>query len=502
MSRFTNPVPEYTNNSGTLLANGLLYFYESGTNTTKITYADVNETVANPQPLVLNGDGTVPNCFFSGSAKVVLADEDDVQQWERDPVTSTEVSSFGEAWDSVSIYNLNEVITYNGILYVSIIAANQNNNPASVLTAWTQFDLLKRWNVNETYQVRDPVIGTDYTIYLSQVANNLGNDPTVPSANWAASGAGSGATFSFTAWDASTDYAVGGANIVTGTDGKYYVSIRTPNISQDPTTPSPTYWSMLALPTIYNSNESFSVGDNTIGSDGVLYTNLIASTGVDPVGDSTGTWSGASTIHVSTVTTSDPAWTPRGATKSIEFTVIGGGGGGGGVGVGAGQGQSGGGGGGGTAIKTTNIVEASYSLVVGAGGLGGAAGANNGAGGAASSITSTNVNISGVGGGGGGGMASVTVTSATGVASGGGAGGAPDYGSGGGEGGIGLVNVGVAVSYASSGGSSLGGQIANRNGIAGFSATISGAGGGGCTGSVDLAGGDGADGLIIIKEYF
>ena len=244
MSRFNNPVPDYTNNSGTLLANGLLYFYESGTNTTKITYADVNETIANTQPLVLNGDGSVPNCFFSGSAKVILADADGVQQWERDPVTATESSSFGETWDSVSIYSLNEVVTFNGILYVSITASNQNNNPSSVPAAWTQFDLLKRWNASETYAARDPVIATDYSIYVSLSNGNIGNNPnTDGGVNWQATGLGASTVIPFVDWDLSTNYGVGGKNIVTGSDGSYYVSLQTPNLNKDPIS-EPTFWAL------------------------------------------------------------------------------------------------------------------------------------------------------------------------------------------------------------------------------------------------------------------
>ena len=72
MTRYTNAVPKYTDQSGDFMPYGLLYFFESGTNDDKTTFADVNEQFANPQPLILNGDGSVPNCFYSGSAKVIL----------------------------------------------------------------------------------------------------------------------------------------------------------------------------------------------------------------------------------------------------------------------------------------------------------------------------------------------------------------------------------------------------------------------------------------------
>lgn len=188
MSRYTDPVPEYTNSSGDVLSNGLLYFYDSGTNSTKITYADVNESIANPQPLVLNGDGSVPNCFYSGSAKVVLADENHVQIWERDPVTSGSVGAIGTDWDSVSIYDINSVVEYGGVFWSSIINGNQNNIPSSVATAWTQFYLLKKWNTNESYSAGDPVVGSDSIVYTSLAGSNLGNNPVGDAGvNWVAS---------------------------------------------------------------------------------------------------------------------------------------------------------------------------------------------------------------------------------------------------------------------------------------------------------------------------
>ena len=130
MARYINPVAQLLDISGDPLAQGRLYFFESGTSTPKTTYSDVNLTVANTHPVVLSGDGRVPNIFYSGSAKVILTDADEVQLWERDPVSGGSESSFGQSWDAVSVYGLNEVVTYNDVLYVSIIANNQNNDPA------------------------------------------------------------------------------------------------------------------------------------------------------------------------------------------------------------------------------------------------------------------------------------------------------------------------------------------------------------------------------------
>jgi len=289
MTRYTDPTPKYTDQSGEFMPYGLLYFFDSGTNTDKDTFADVNETIKNSQPLVLNGDGSVPNCFYSGSAKVILvtnagtssAPVDGVQQWERDPVSSSSLGAIGRDWDAVSIYDENSVVVNDEVFFISIINNNQNNNPSSTPTAWSQFDLLNRWNTNETYSVRDPVIATDFTIYISQVNSNTGNDPISSPSEWLPSGVGSGGGLAFVDWDLSIDYPVGGTAIVTASDGNYYTSIQTPNLNQDPTV-SPTFWAEIDLLQQWNINNTYEI-DDPVTFDNVFYTALTgANTGNQP----------------------------------------------------------------------------------------------------------------------------------------------------------------------------------------------------------------------------
>jgi hypothetical protein len=264
MARYINPTTQYFDASGQPLANGKLWFYDSGTNDDKATYADVNETIPNTQPLVLTGDGRVPNCFYGGAAKVVLVDKDDQQLWERDPVFVSESSAFGAPYDSVTIYGKNDVVTFNDLLYVSLTDPNQNNTPASSPANWTQFDLVKRWNANETYGAREPVIYTDFIMYISLTASNLNNIPDVSPLDWQpVGGATSGGVFAD--WDLSIDYGVGANNIVVGSDGNYYVSLLTPNLNQDPIS-SPTFWKKIKFIESDSDGESvnFSVSGTTL----------------------------------------------------------------------------------------------------------------------------------------------------------------------------------------------------------------------------------------------
>jgi len=60
MSRFLDAFTQYFDSSGNVLEEGLLFFYESGTNTPKSTFKDVNETTPNTHPVKLTGGGRVP----------------------------------------------------------------------------------------------------------------------------------------------------------------------------------------------------------------------------------------------------------------------------------------------------------------------------------------------------------------------------------------------------------------------------------------------------------
>lgn len=216
------------------------------------------------------------------------------------------------------------------------------------------------------------------------------------------------------------------------------------------------------------------------------------------IGDSIGI------VSVSIITASG-AYNPPSGVKALEFIAIGAGGGAGGV-AGGGAGTSGvgvAGGGGGASIKHTFVIESSYTITIGAGGSGGAAGNNAGSTGGTTSISSTNVNLSCTGGAGGIGVAG----SSSNVA---------NVGAAGGSGSGGDVNIdgnpsSSAVSaidfYALpiSGMSILLGGLRTIISANGTSATIFGAGGGaGAVGATanNYSGGDGADGLVIVKEYF
>lgn len=221
------------------------------------------------------------------------------------------------------------------------------------------------------------------------------------------------------------------------------------------------------------------------------------------------TLAAAKSLHKYTVlTASDSSWEPDPATTAIRFTVVGAGGGGGGTnGAGAGSAASGdGGGGGATVIKFDDVVYDSYNITVGIGGSGGASGTNDGSPGTTSQVTPN--------------AASTWVASAGGGAGGAGrAGGSNQAFIGNGVGGVGSggdlnlpgtkstspwVISGRPAITQSGCAAMLSGGVTSVRDAAGATATTPGAGGG-SSHSINIgtnyAGGDGANGVVIIEEY-
>lgn len=207
------------------------------------------------------------------------------------------------------------------------------------------------------------------------------------------------------------------------------------------------------------------------------------------------------------VTVTDATWTPQPDTKTIQFTALGGGAGGGGTdGQGAGTAVSSGpGASGSTAIKMTNIIDSTYAITIGAGGAGGAAGNNGGTVGGTTTIVSTNVNISCPGGFSGPGMlgssGQVRAAGASGaaLATGG------DINAGGTGTDMAVVQAGFFASAPASAPSIFGGSVRSQPSANGSPGNASGAGGGGNHSEDDatnFAGGDGANGVVVVREYF
>ena len=228
MARFGDLDTQYFDDAGDPLAYGRVYFYESGTTTPKTTYADVNNSIPNPNPVLLTAAGRQPNIFFDGVARAILTNSSDVQIAVRDPVGET-ATDFGDQWVATKIYGATDVVLgSDGIYYRSLINGNQNNNPVTSSGYWTLLYSVE-WNSGITYDIGS-VVTYNNQQYQSLQSSNIGNNPSSATSFWV--------PLNF-AWLASATYSLD-QNVV-GTDGILYTSLQSSNTGNDPAT-SPAYW--------------------------------------------------------------------------------------------------------------------------------------------------------------------------------------------------------------------------------------------------------------------
>lgn len=92
-------------------------------------------------------------------------------------------------------------------------------------------------------------------------------------------GGDSGSLIAYSDWVNGIDYPIG--EIVTGSNGRYYVSILSPNSGQNPIS-SPVYWTETRLLRVYNSNETYQVGTVVQDSTGQLWRAKVLTSGSAP----------------------------------------------------------------------------------------------------------------------------------------------------------------------------------------------------------------------------
>jgi hypothetical protein len=228
MARFGSLDTQYFDDAGNPLVSGKIYFYETGTTTPKNTYADINYTIANSNPVILTAAGRQPNIFFDGVAKAILTKSDDTQILVRDPVGDT-ASTFGNAWIASKDYNANDVVQgSDGEFYVSLINGNVNNDPVTTSGYWT-FLYSVEWSAGTTYKLGS-VVTYETIVYQSLQNANLNKNPSTETSWWVPIQL---------VWSSTSTYAIN-ANVV-GTDGVLYTSLQNANTNHIPAS-SPSWW--------------------------------------------------------------------------------------------------------------------------------------------------------------------------------------------------------------------------------------------------------------------
>jgi len=178
MSRFINPAPQYRPNSK-------LFFFKSGTNSQLITYKDQFEIIENTHPALTDSLGVVPNIFFSGSAKLIVLDENNVQYIERDPVGGEKELGNFTLWDFLVTYNENDIVeALDGDFYKSLSNGNVGNDPITIANKWELFKLIGVWNTNIIYSIGDVVLSTIGNLWKSLTVTAANDPETDNGTNW------------------------------------------------------------------------------------------------------------------------------------------------------------------------------------------------------------------------------------------------------------------------------------------------------------------------------
>lgn len=184
-TRFNPEGHRWFDTDGTLLAGGKIRFKEPSSDTLKDTYSDDTLTTPNTNPVVLDGNGLLQtDVWLDGTYKVEILDADDVELEEIDPVGSDAADGPWANWASATSYSIGDIAKgSDGNYYQSITNSNAGNDPTSSAANWSQVDVIKIWNTNETYD-EDDVVKYDGVLYKSVQGTNSANTPGVTPLYW------------------------------------------------------------------------------------------------------------------------------------------------------------------------------------------------------------------------------------------------------------------------------------------------------------------------------
>jgi len=145
--------------------------------------------------------------------------------------SNSDVPSVAQSWVSLDsngdpfFYFKDQVVSYSGTLYQSLIDLNGGNHPGLAPAIWA---------VGTTYAAGTQVTGSNAVVYTSVSSGNVGHSPTSNPTYWTPSGLSNPA-----AWAVGTTYAAGAQ--VVGSDGVIYSSIAGGNVGNNPPA-SPATW--------------------------------------------------------------------------------------------------------------------------------------------------------------------------------------------------------------------------------------------------------------------
>jgi hypothetical protein len=130
-------------------------------------------------------------------------------------------------WDATVTYVVGSLVTLDDVNYISLQAANLNQDPATITAYWSIFTgntsqkvTFPAWAIGTTYGAARIVLGTDGILYLSLVAGNLAHNPVTDTGTYWQQYVGNEIA---SAYDADTTYNYG--EIVFSTGQVAYLSV-------------------------------------------------------------------------------------------------------------------------------------------------------------------------------------------------------------------------------------------------------------------------------------
>lgn len=140
LERFFNPQMRVFSANITSLPSARLYFFQTGSTTPKVTYADKQGLIPNENPVIASSTGSFPPIFLDGLYRVELRSSANIVQpgWPIDNVGQDSQIVPYAPWSEIVTYAEFERVTdlLTGIVYRSKVDNNLGNVPASSPSEW------------------------------------------------------------------------------------------------------------------------------------------------------------------------------------------------------------------------------------------------------------------------------------------------------------------------------------------------------------------------------
>lgn len=234
--RFRNPVIKYTTDTLKTLPGSKLYFYQNGTSTPKVVYADKNKVTSLGAEVTSDSAGVFVPIFLDGTYRVTLKNAAGTTQtgWPVDNVGGEDTTGAFDDYSAITSYSTGEIVTgSNGLIYQSQADSNLNNDPtisANRPTWWLELKLSATYNAASTYASGEWVIYSGN--WYKAKASATGQTPSTNSAYW-------DAEYVVFQWNSTTTFASGASAFVGVTE---YISQQGTNLNHNPVGDSGTWW--------------------------------------------------------------------------------------------------------------------------------------------------------------------------------------------------------------------------------------------------------------------